>query len=261
MDISVIIPVSKDIRLLRCIDSIDVDAEIVVVFNNEPLKELIQKAQVDQRVEAIVLPDRGCNLAQVFNIGIKQAKFSKVLLANSDCIFVKHQIAKTKRLLTEFEVVKGSICFESNSLMTRLVAELRFLFHEIFSEKKALFGPGLAFHRSIIKQIGGYYFDEDMGWGEDGELSQRIYASDLKVYYLDEPLLAHPPESICHDLRIAYKIGYGEWIQHSKQGIGLNMAIATDLLNLFVDRKKRFRRALTHGGLALAGYLDRKSVV
>lgn len=255
MGLSIVIPVSQDFRLLDCLKSIDIDSEIVVVFNNNPSKKLIESSRKDQRVNPVVVNDIGCNLAKVFNIGIEASSHKCVLLANSDCIFLPGRLGAYFDELLIHPVVKGHIQFQSNSLTTRLVAELRFLFHEFFSEKKSLFGPGLAFRRSISEKIGGYYFDEDMGWGEDGELSERIYASGLDVQHLPGYVLSHPPESMRHDLGVAYKIGYGEWIQHTKGGMKLAKALFTDTANLLCDRRKRFRVAFLHGGFLLSAYL------
>ena len=255
MNLSVIIPVSADFRLLKCIQSIDEDVEIVVVFNNNPSKRLIIESRLDPRVKVVTIDEAGCNLASVFNVGISNVSHNQVLLTNSDCVFYPGQVRACEDALKTAPVAKGSILFESNSFATELVAKLRFLFHEVFSERKNLYGPGLAFHRSIVNQIGGYYFDEDIGWGEDGELSKRIYASGLDVVYLEQTMLRHPPESIRHDLRIAYKIGYGEWIQHCKSGTTLPKAIVADVLNLFLDRSHRFRTVLAREGILLFGYL------
>lgn len=255
MDLSIIIPVSQDFRLLECLKSVDVDAEIVVVFNNNPSRELIEMARKDLRVNPIIVDDDGCNLARIFNIGILKATYKYVLLTNSDCLFFPGQITACFDMLQISPVVKGHIQFRANSFMTRMVAELRFLFHEVFPKKKSLFGPGLAFHRSIVGDIGGYYFDEDMGWGEDGELSERIYASGLEIRHLPGYAMSHPSESMLHDLHVAYKIGYGEWVQHDKKGMTLTRAIFTDVRNLFHDKSRRFRTAFSHGGFLLVTYL------
>lgn len=255
MNLSIIIPVSADFRLLKCLQSIDEDVEIVLVFNNNPSKKLITESRLDPLVKVVIIDEADCNLASVFNVGINSASHDQVLLTNSDCVFYPGQLKACEEALKTASVVKGSILFESNSFATGLVARLRFLFHEVFSERKSLYGPGLAFHRSIVNEIGGYYFDEEIGWGEDGELSKRIYASGLNVSYLEQIMLQHPPESIRHDLRIAYKIGYGEWIQHCKGGTTLPRAIMTDILNLFLDRSHRFRIALTREGTLVFGYL------
>lgn len=255
MGLSIVIPVSQDFRLLSCLKSIDIESEIVVVFNNNPSKKLIEISRKDQRVNPVVVNDIGCNLAKVFNIGIQASSHENVLLVNSDCVFLPGRLNVYFDELMIYPVVKGHIQFQSNSLATKLVAELRFLFHEGFSERKSLFGPGLAFHKSIRNRIGGYYFDEDMGWGEDGELSERIYASGLEVKHLPQDIVSHPPESMRHDLNVAYKIGYGEWIQHTKGGMKLAKAILTDAINLLCDKKKRFRVAFLYGGILLAVYL------
>ncbi|MDO8524850.1 MAG: hypothetical protein Q7R99_04510 [bacterium] len=255
MEMSIIIPVSQDFRLLNCLKSIDIDSEIVVIFNNNPSKELIEISREDKRVNPIVINDIGCNLARIFNIGIQASAHEYILLANSDCIFLPGRLNSYFDELMIYPVVKGHIQFESNSFETRLVAELRFLFHESFSPRKSLFGPGLAFHRSICNRIGGYYFDEEVGWGEDGELSERIYSSGLEVQHLSQHVMLHPPESICHDLHIAYKIGYGEWIQDARVGTNLLKAIFTDIANLLCDKGKRIRVSFLYGGTLLAVYL------
>lgn len=259
LPLSIVVPVSCDIRLLDCIASVDVPVEIVVVFNNSPSLELISTVKKNSQVKIVTSQVRRCNLAQAFNAGIEEASHDLVLLTNSDCKFMPGKLQEClQKLQDESCVVKGSILFTADSYSTKLVAELRALFHAGFEIKveKPLYGPGLAFHRSIRSVIGGYFFDEEMGWGEDGELSERIYSAGLQPHFLSSPMLVHPPENIFHDLKMAYMIGWGEWIQHKKvYSVTIGKVLCVDVLNLFGDRNQRFRLALKKSGISTAIYL------
>ena len=259
LPLSIVIPVSSDMRLLDCIASVDIPVEIVVVFNNSPSLGLISAVEKNPNIKTTVIEGHECSLAQAFNVGIEEATYDLILLTNSDCGFVPGQLRECfQKLHGGLSVVKGNILFKTNSLPTKLVAELRRLFHSGFEArfKKPLYGPGLAFHRSIKKDVGGYFFDEVMGWGEDGELSERIYNAGLQPYFLRSYLLTHPTENIRHDLKMAYLIGWGEWIQHKKVGgMTIGKAVCTDVLNLFGDRNRRFRLTLQKSGMLTAVYL------
>lgn len=256
LPVSIVIPVSSDKKIRECLASIDVDAEIIIVLNNNPSKEVIGILERDQHgmsCKRIFIRNSGCNLAKVFNLGIEAASNDRVILMNSDCIFPPLLIGKIASELDRYDVVKSRVDFDYSNKAEHLVAQCRRLFHQVFDGGKNLFGPGLAFHKDIRKKIGGYFFDELMRWGEDGDLSKRIYQSGLKCLILDENIL-HCPVSIKHDLIVAFKIGNGTRVKNKLLGISLLKSFFNDFWGFITDRRQRYRQAYRNGGLSLLCY-------
>lgn len=254
LSISVIIPVSTDIKIKQCLESIDEEVEIVVVLNNNPSSAVVKIVGSDARCKVLFIKEVGCNLAVVFNKGIDVATNQKVLLTNSDCSFPPGLIAKMCRSLESYDIVKARVEFAYTNSRQRLVAECRRLFHHVFDGGTKLFGPGLSFHKCIRNQLGGYYFDEKMGWGEDGELSNRIHEAKIKYCIVDDCLL-HGAENVFHDLVVACRIGRGLRLSDKAKHIHLLKTLKADWKDLVNDPKKRFRTAYFEGGNILVLYL------
>lgn len=254
LPITVVIPVSSDKRIVRCIDSVDENVEIIVVLNNNPTMEVVDAVRMNKRCKIITMDEKGCNLARVFNEGIKSATYEKVMLMNSDCIFQPGLIGEAAKQLDCYDVVKARVVFGYANYAQYLVSRCRYLFHHIFDGGKNLYGPGLSFRKGISSMIGGYFFDERMGWGEDGELSNRINFSSLNILILNQNIL-HEKEGMAHDLKIAYKIGRGSGIKNRENGVSVGNALVADFMHISTDYKRQFGLARKHGGLAIAGYL------
>ena len=254
LPISVIVPVSTDIKIKQCLESIDEQVEVVIVLNNNPSSAVVKIVDSDARCKVLLIKEAGCNLATVFNKGINAATNQKVLLTNSDCSFPPGLIAKMCRLLESYDVVKARVEFTYTNSRQRLVAECRMLFHHVFDGGTKLFGPGLSFRKNISSQLNGYYFNEKMSWGEDGELSNRIHRAKIKYCIVDDCLF-HGEENIFHDLVVAWSIGRGLRFSEKTKHIPLFEILKADWKNLVNDPKKRFQTAYFEGGSILAFYL------
>lgn len=253
LPITVVIPVSSDKRIGRCIDSVDENAEIIVVLNNNPTMEVVDVVRMNNRCKIITMDEKGCNLARVFNEGIKSATHDKIVLMNSDCTFQPGLIREVSRQLDFYDVVKARVVFDYKNHSQRLVSQCRYLFHYIFDGGRNLYGPGLSFKKSVSNMVGGYFFDERMGWGEDGELSNRINSSSLKILILEKKIY-HDKEGIIHDLKVARKIGKGSGIKNREDGISIKDALVADFIHISADHKRQFSLAYKHGGLTLVSY-------
>ncbi len=251
--LSIIVPVSKDIKIIQCLESIDVRTEIVVVLNNDPSDEVVRAVQKDERVVSVHLDNQPCNLAKAFNRGVEKAKNEKILLTNSDCVFPAGLIESMSELLDEYEVVKSRVEFRFRTFDEFLVARLRYLFHHVYNDSLNLFGPGLGFRKKIIKSIGGYLFDEDMAWGEDGELSRRIHTVQLDVTFTGSNLV-HAEEKVSHDLTMASRIGSGKRAADTKNQVSLSQGASRLALEILLDKKKQLRIALQQEQPAVAAY-------
>lgn len=251
--LSVVIPVSDDVRIGECLASLPEGIEIIVVLNNNPSQEVKRIVELDYRCHPVFVEGVGCNLARIFNIGIASARSDCVMLLNSDCVVPDGLVSAIVGGLDRFDVVKARVSFSFDHYSTKLVAKVRWLHHHVFRDGKNLYGPGLAFHKSIAGRIGGYYFNQDMGWGEDGELSIRILGSGVSICYLEQEVI-HGRETVHHDLRVAFRIGSGDRRYDQSNGVLLGSALLRDLTNTLFDRRGRFRLAIKKAGILSAVY-------
>jgi len=252
--VSVIVPVSRDIRIANCIKSIDADVEIVIVLNNNPSNEVKENVSADGRCRTYYSNDKVFNLARALNLGIKKSKNNKIIIMNSDCEFTKNSIDKIYRYLGKFDVVKGRIYFRYRGYSEKIVAKTRNLFSNVFDDKKNIYGPGIAFDKSILKYIGGYFYDEDIGWAEDSDLAERIYRANINVHFLGRAV-QHAPESMKHDLMVSRKIGAGARRGNAKEGEVKFRGLLKYIWRFFADRKKYLQIALKQEGLIVMLYL------
>lgn len=252
--ISIVIPVSKDIKIKQCLNSVRDNLEIVVVLNNNPSQEVMEIVGMDKRCIVVSLATAGCNLAQAINAGVKKAKYEKIVIMNSDCIFPEEILNKISACLDDIDVVKARVSFLHNTFLESLVAKVRYLYSHIFNSQKNIFGPGMAFNKRIINRVGGYLFDEDMGWGEDADLSRRIHKSQLPCLFLEEEII-HLPESIFHDLKIALKIGAGKRVRDFKDSIPFIIGVKDLFCGIILDKYQHLRLSFKHCGLIVTVYL------
>ncbi|MDP3014545.1 MAG: hypothetical protein Q8M92_09900, partial [Candidatus Subteraquimicrobiales bacterium] len=212
------------------------------------------KSHSGQDFKITYLKGTGSNLSKAFNLGIKVSSNKKILIMNSDCTFEKGQLVKICDLLDYHDVIKTKIRFVYGSYSEKLVSKMRKLFHEYFNDGKNLFGPGLAFEKTIKNKIGGYFYDEGIAWGEDGELTKRINHANLNLLTLKSHIV-HAPETMAHDLRVAMKIGSGKRVADIKSNKTLNSGILCLILENLLDRKGHFRLSYKHSGIQLVCYL------
>lgn len=227
LPLSIIIPCADDIRIKDCIESIDVNVEIVVVLNGatKEVKEIARAHKVTQ----VLLKER--NLAKALNVGIKRAKNARVILIDSDCIFHKGAIEKIYKALKSNFVAKGKVIFESNGFFSKIVAETR---DYVYYNPPKPYNPFLGIRKDVNKLIGGHYFDEHIHWTEDADLSSRLTRSGVKVKYVFSARVYHPPLTLKYDLRSAFRYGIGKRIRVLKgktQGVGTHFQNIPDLIS------------------------------
>jgi glycosyltransferase involved in cell wall biosynthesis len=209
MDLSIVIPVASDPRIKDCIASVDEDVGIVVVLNGatDEIKDIVRL--LDVVTVEIAKPNLGAALEH----GIRAARFSKVLLMDSDCTFGDWCVRKLYDGLADSSLAKGRIVFEYADLTSYIVARLR-EFH--CGDLRNAFKPPLALRKSIVDQIGGYYFDTDIHWLEDVEFDERRSKFGVAIEFIDDAIIYHPPIGIRLDLRSAFRYGIGCRIGVSK---------------------------------------------
>ncbi len=202
--ISVLIRCSDDYRVLDCIASIkSTSPRSPIIVSMTPNKRL-QKSVISTGVNCCVVPRY--NAAITNNKGIELVKTKKVIITDADTVFEKRTINLLDRALEKYDVVKLRLIFRSgiNSTYFSPVANLRTFFND---NDQKMYIPGLAFNLNIKNRIGGYYFDEQIPWGEDSDFSDRVKKAGLKTKVIEKAILYHPSVDMSHDLADALLIG------------------------------------------------------
>ena len=209
MDISVLLCVHDDVRIINCLDSIDVVCEAIVVANNatEQVLKVLHDYDSGNRFDfrIIEIPEKGIGRAR--DIGAENAKYDKMLFLDSDCRFLPGGIGSVYSLLDDFPVVDGKIQYEANSFQSRIVSKCR-----TQSVPDRVFCPGLSMRKDVKPLIGGYFFDRKLGWLEDSEINRRFKKASLPIGYTKEEIAVHAALTFSEDLSSAFKYGTGKQV-------------------------------------------------
>ncbi|MBD3249167.1 glycosyltransferase [Candidatus Woesearchaeota archaeon] len=211
MDLSVIIPVKDDIRIRRCIESIDETVEPVIVLNT-PSKDVLE---IVKGLDATVTEIEDNNLARAYNKGIEASSYDNMLFMDSDCTFDLKTIRKLYDGLKEAPLSKGKVEFASNSWISKVVALSR-EYH--VTDIINAYSPPLAFKKSIKDDIGGMYYNDILFWTEDHEFDQRVQKAGLNLHYDETATIQHGELSPKADLRSSFHYG-GGYFEGIKAGI------------------------------------------
>lgn len=210
MKISIIIPVSSDLKIKECIKSVDEVAEIIMSLNKPTKKILrllkkIKKNDPHLRFCRINYP----SIAGAYNQGIKTAKYDNILLMDSDCIFSNGCIRRLYNNYKNNQLSKGKVIFLHHNKLQKIIAHAR-EFHT--SDFVNAYSPPLLFKKSIISKIGGYYFHPALCWMEDGEFDLRVRKAGLGISYDPKAKIFHQELSLRKDLHNAFMYGVGRRI-------------------------------------------------
>lgn len=206
LPVSIVIPCADDIRIKNCLESIDEKLEIIVVLNGATSK--VKKIVKKYNVRTVEIPER--NLAKALNVGIEKSRNKKLIFMDSDCVFEKGAIRKLYKGLTNYGVAKGKVVFESNNFISGIIAKVR---EYSYYDTPKPYNPFLAINKGIKKTIGNYFFDSNIYWTEDADLNTRLKEANIKVNYVFNAKVFHPPLNLKHDLRSAFRYGVGKRIR------------------------------------------------
>ncbi|MDO8592036.1 MAG: glycosyltransferase [bacterium] len=254
MNISILIPVSSDLMLKRCIDSIDEKVEVVISLN-KPTKEVLEQVEHILYLKRSKKSYPGINfkickieeasIAKAYNNGINHASQNLVLLMDSDCTFKKGTIRKLAEGIKGCLLSKGRVEFLHNSRVSRIVAKAR-EFHT--SDTISAYSPPLLIRKEVSRHIGNYYFDPALCWTEDNEFDSRVQMADLHIQYDESAVVQHPTLSIARDLKSAFWYGVGECI-------GVEIGVYRKPRGFIKSIKKYIVSASKTKGLAAGFYL------
>ena len=241
INLSIVIPAHRDPSLSRCIESIDENVEVIVALNDA--SEDVEQAAVAAGVTIVSMEE--AHLGRAYNLGIQAATGDNILLMDSDCIFTSGAIRKLYDGLSNSDLSKGRVQFASKSYLTKIVARVR----HIHTVKPNAYSPPLAFKKSILTELGGYYFDPDIPWTEDYDFDMRVRGANLPLTYVDSARIIHPPVNLTRDLRSARNYGMGHAVGYLK-GLPWYRLPRLSITQLFKSGRKVFAKY----GLATAIY-------
>lgn len=212
MQLSVIIPIHNDITVERCIDSIDENVEVVFVLNNPTdddisrIKKIRNNSFYSIHFKTIFLKE--ASLSTSYDIGIKKATYSKIILMNADCYFYEKTIFKIFNNLDRFDLVRGKVEFLYKNMFQRIVSKIR---HSHTNGKRA-FAPPLGLNRKeLLLNFNKEYFDHRLTWTEDFDFEIRRKINRIEVCYESSAKIFHQPISMLDDLKSAHKYGIGQY--------------------------------------------------
>jgi len=246
MDISIVIPCKDDTRIIRCIDSIRENIEIVIVFNgssDEYIKNITEH-YVDSKKKLKYIKIKQANLALALEKGTWSSKNDCVLYMDSDCTYDKGAIKafyyKVSAGDPKSEVYKGDVIFEnSGSIISKIIAKSR---QHHTAEKLTAYKPPLLVSKKIARKIGGYFFNEKLIWREDADLDNRIRKANIKIIHVPKGKIYHEALTLKTDLRSTFRYGIGG-------------AIAKSLNIKLTEVPRSFRSTLASQGILPALYM------
>lgn len=167
MKLSVLVRCSDDWRVLACLDSIDVDCDVVVSLTpNAGIEDAIRKRKLPYEISP-----KG-NPAATTLAALPLIRYQRVLLVDSDCIFVPGAIYRMSELGKCHDIVRPKIDFENRCFSTRLTALARDFQYNYCG---FVYEPGLLINLSaVLPLVGGYLFSPLAPFTPDGELDYRI---------------------------------------------------------------------------------------
>lgn len=203
LDLSIIIKCGADPRVFECIASIDVEAEIIVSTTPCPA---IEQRLAEMGITYCIAPPG--NIGLTCNLGIALSSHSKIIIMDSDSTFSPGAIQRLYEALQHSLVAKPQIVYQADKNVrgSQIVASSRDYINRLSTRA---FAPGLALHRELETKI-GYLFHNGVRWAEDAELDYRLRCYDVPILYVPEAVIYHSPVYILHDLRAAFRLGYGK---------------------------------------------------
>ena len=233
--ISIVIPCSDDILIKNCLESIDVNVEIVVSLN-KPSDAVKKIMDTFPSIKIIETDKKGIALA--YNNGIEVDSNDWILLMDSDCVFLGDTIVKMWAMTTQFIVIKGRIVFQSIGLISSVIARVR---EFTTSDTINAYSPPLLFNKKIIEEI-GYYFHPDLVWSEDADFNNRVKNKNIQIGSVPEAVIFHKPILLAQDIKSAFNYGVGRQI-----GKELNIykphtikSVIFNIITVFINTGKIF---------------------
>lgn len=231
ISISIIIPVSKDIRIFRCIDSIDINVEVIVILNGEYDKFIEKKLENTPRIKLYKLKE--FNFSKIYNLGIEKASHENIFFMDSDCIFKKGTLMKIYSGLNHYSIVRAKVSFAYNNFIQRLIAKAR---EFTTSDPPNLYIPGPMFKKEVFKTVGP--FIESINFASDAEMATRIKNARIEWLYIPDAEIIHDPLTTKQDLSSAFRYGYGRSQKYRALNTSRSISFIGELYYYFIKGAK-----------------------
>ena len=207
-DLTILVPVKDDRRVIECLASRDVACPVLVVLNGATATfEGWVRSSLPEDARVMSLPEPG--LGRAYNRGLEACTTEYALLMDSDCRFAPGTIARLRRGLAHAPLSKGRVVFESDDWPSSIVAQYR---HFHTSDFVNAYSPPLALSRTVLRMMLGGFFHEQLEWSEDFEFDRRVRARGLRIHHDPEARIFHPAISPRADLRAAFNYCRGHAI-------------------------------------------------
>lgn len=202
-DLTIVIPVRDDVRIGRCLASIDDRHVKPLVVMNDPSDE-VQSIVHNVGCDSLTLPT--ANGPAACETGIQAADTDFVLMMDSDCVFNRGTLAQFRDAMGSADFVRGITLFRHHTTLQRVIAKSRTRHTNM---PRMVFKVPLLFDRRVIDRIGGYVFDQRLSWTEDFDLTMRVHLAGASVRQLHNAIVIHDSLTVRRDLTSAFRYGQG----------------------------------------------------
>jgi len=209
LPISVVIRCGNDLSgLLRCVDSIDENVEIVASISQGA--KFISK--IRKNIEIVVATHPYGNWSIAAENGIKKTTNNFIIIMDSDSVFTKGAIRRIyKALALGNLIVQSRINFmTTSSLTSKIIANSRSFENQY--EPRA-YSPGLGLNRkALISKIGidGCIYNSQVMFADDGNIDKRARENGISIFVEKNATICHDPVDLKHEIRTAYHLGIGD---------------------------------------------------
>lgn len=214
VDLTILLRCSDDLRFERCLDSIDVACPVIAALTPNPTLEAIAR----RRRVPYALSPRG-NPAATTLSALPLCPTSRVLLVDSDCVFLPGAIVRMAALAQTAAIVRPTVQFahvDMSSYATAIARDFQYTYCGFVYE------PGLLVDLDqVLPQVGNMLFSPYAPFTPDGELDYRVRQCVLPIATDPQPTLVHDVLSFAGHLRSYWRYGGSEIcrMQHLKQPV------------------------------------------
>lgn len=216
--LSVIIPVSDDLGIIECIQSLtfpdELRVEVIIVLNGATKTYTLNvKKKLESYIFVRIIEMSKPSIPGARNLGVRNALAKKILMFDSDCRPVSREyFSKIVNSLDQSPIVVGVVRFESltDSLTSKSYAALRQLDYDLHQLNR-LYTPNLAFQSSLYYTIGPY--NECLVTGEDAEWGSRVLAAGYKARRLNETVIHWQNATLSRAMRTWFLYGGAKGVQ------------------------------------------------
>ncbi len=206
MSLGVVIKCGNDERVLHCMDSVDHPCTVAASGFFAPN---LRRA-LEQRGVIVADAPRG-NLGRTTNIGIAAVGTTKVVVMDSDSWFGPGTLALLDQALDGgAPFARARILYAADPAGVRgsqVVARSR---QHLNDSLRRAYTPGLGLRVDIAPSLGGHLFDDRICFAEDAEMDFRRREANIPLLHVEGAVVHHAPVALWHDLRAAFRVGYGK---------------------------------------------------